>query len=843
MSAAPVPDPPAASPAGAARRHGRWLLPLVWFVCLGLGCAHVIVVRDYLGFLNGVASLPGDTATARLPHLLPGTSADTMMWVHHARAVGESGTWRVRRTDIDNAPFGREVHWSTPFTWIVAAGGAARAALTGEPPALALERSLAWTNLVLFAACVIPLSLWVARRLGPGAGALVALVCLGHGNIYLNFTPFNVDHHGLVTVALAVLLLGVALAGLGWMRPGDPLLPADLRAARRAAVVSAVAGAFGLWLNAASILPGIAAAGALGLVAVWRLAPALVAAGATFDPGLWRLWGRAGGLLGVVFYLLEYAPAHLGFRLEVNHPLWAAGWWGGAEAVAALAAWRIAGLAAPAARPAFPWLRLALPALAIIAPPVAIVAGGTAVFAVSDPFSAELRHFVAEGLTFFSAIRLFGFGPVAFHLASCGIVAIGAVVALRSTVVSTRLAAGFLTAAAAVFVALGFAVLRWWSSAASAQLALLAILFALLLVRRRRVVLAICALTIAVCLQQGVARVVQTRTAHTASVVSPREYSQVLFRYVASTLRAEEPAGDFVVLADPDASLALGYYGGMRTLGTLYWENTAGLRAAAEILCARDEAEAAALIRARGVTHIVSLLGGAFLPEYHHLLRPGAPRDAVKSTFGYKLAHEPENAPRWLRPVPFRRLAELGDFAERVALFRVDFNQTEPRRLHALARVQIARDRLADADATLLRLLELLPSAEHAGLCLDAAGRFYDFGADARAAAWFRRALALAPDSAAANTLAWILATTADRALRDGRAALALVEPLVERGAADAAVLSTYAAACAEIGRWPAAVAAAERALAAARAERDTAAEPLLLRRLESYRAGRPWRQ
>ena len=831
-----------ASPAAPARAAWLWL-PLVWLLCLALAAAHVVVVRDYLGFLNGVASLPGDTATARLPHLLPGTSADTMMWVHHARAVGENGTWRVRHTAIDNAPFGREVHWSTPFTWIVAAGGAARAALTGESPALALERSLAWTNLILFAACLVPLSLWVARRLGPGVGALVALVCLGHGNVYLNFTPFNVDHHGLVTVALAVLLLGLALAGLGWTRPGDPLLPADLRAARRAAVVSAVAGAVGLWLNAASILPGIAAAGALGLVAVWRLTPALAAAGAAFDPGVWRLWGRTGGALGIVFYLLEYAPAHLGFRLEVNHPLWAAGWWGGAEVVATLAAWRVASLAAPAARPAFPWPRLLLPALAIIAPPAAIVAGGTAVFAVSDPFSSELRHFVAEGQTFLSAVRHFGFGALALHLASCVLVVLGAVVAVRARAVSTRLAAGFLAAASAAFAALGFAVLRWWSSAASAQLALVAVLFALALARRRRVAIAVCVLVAAGTVQQTVGRIVQTRSAHTASVVSPREYSQVLFRYVASTLRAEEPVGDFVVLADPDASLALGYYGGMHTLGTLYWENIAGLRAAAEILCARDEAEAAALVRARGVTHIVSLLGGAFLPEYHHLLRPGTPPEAVKSTFGYKLAHDPENAPRWLRPVPFRRLAELGDIAERVALFRVDFNQTEPRRLHALARVQIARDRLADADATLVRLLDLVPPAEQPGLCLDAAARFYDFGADARAAAWFRRALALAPDPAAANTLAWILATTADRALRDGRAALALVEPLVEAGAADAAVLSTYAAACAEISRWPAAVAAAERALAAARAQRDTAAEPLLLRRLESYRAGRPWRQ
>ena len=49
------------------------------------------------------------------------------------------------------------------------------------------------------------------------------------------------------------------------------------------------------------------------------------------DPGLFRFWGLVGGGASVAVWLLEYFPNHLGLRLEVNHPLYAAAWIGGGE--------------------------------------------------------------------------------------------------------------------------------------------------------------------------------------------------------------------------------------------------------------------------------------------------------------------------------------------------------------------------------------------------------------------------------------------------------------------------------------------------------------------------------
>src|SRR5881397_2738221 len=79
----------------------------------------------------------------------------------------------------------------------------------------------------------------------------------------------------------------------------------------------------------------------------------------------------------------------------------------------------------------------------------------------------------------------------------------------------------------------------------------------------------------------------------------------IVNRDLAGVLRSSQPRGKIVVLADPDSSAAIAYYGGLQSVGTLYWENTAGLKAAAEIFCAEHDEEARRLIRARGITHVV----------------------------------------------------------------------------------------------------------------------------------------------------------------------------------------------------------------------------------------------
>ena len=84
-----------------------------------------------------------------------------------------------------------------------------------------------------------------------------------------------------------------------------------------------------------------AIAGAAGIVVALWLGASAVRDGARFEPDVWRLWGRVGAALSLVFYLIEYTPSHLAMRLEVNHPFYALAWWGGAEIVGAAGAWAL----------------------------------------------------------------------------------------------------------------------------------------------------------------------------------------------------------------------------------------------------------------------------------------------------------------------------------------------------------------------------------------------------------------------------------------------------------------------------------------------------------------------
>ncbi|MCH8921938.1 MAG: ASPIC/UnbV domain-containing protein [Planctomycetes bacterium] len=117
-------------------------------------------------------------------------------------------------------------------------------------------------------------------------------------------------------------------------------------------------------------------------------------------------------------------------------------------------------------------------------------------------------------------------------------------------------------------------------------------------------------------------------------------------------------------------------------------------------------------------------------------------------------------------------------------------------------------------------------------------------GADRLAAGQFQEVLRIAPDQPSAlNNLAWLLATSPDKQVREGQQALRLAQraaSLTKRR--EATVLATLAAAYAEAGRFPQATATANEALALTRKVRNKVLESSLLQQLESYAADRPFR-
>ena len=125
---------------------------------------------------------------------------------------------------------------------------------------------------------------------------------------------------------------------------------------------------------------------------------------------------------------------------------------------------------------------------------------------------------------------------------------------------------------------------------------------------------------------------------------------------------------------------------------------------------------------------------------------------------------------------------------------------------------------------------------------LELASLLYATGNVRGATAWFRQVVSLKPDHPEAlNNLAWLLATGADAGERDGAEAVRCAERACRlTGFKQAGLISTLAAAYAEVGRFPEAVAAAETALKMQNEIGDAPGAAANRQLLRFYRAGKP---
>jgi tetratricopeptide (TPR) repeat protein len=134
------------------------------------------------------------------------------------------------------------------------------------------------------------------------------------------------------------------------------------------------------------------------------------------------------------------------------------------------------------------------------------------------------------------------------------------------------------------------------------------------------------------------------------------------------------------------------------------------------------------------------------------------------------------------------------------------------------------------------RALELQPRSAETHNAI--AGALAATGRPRDAIAHFNRALELRPDyPLACNNLAWLYVTCPDPQLRNGPEAVRLAKRAVElTGEKDPSMLDTLAAAHAETGKLPEAIATAEKALEQAKAGNDEALANQIDGRLKSYR-------
>jgi tetratricopeptide (TPR) repeat protein len=116
-------------------------------------------------------------------------------------------------------------------------------------------------------------------------------------------------------------------------------------------------------------------------------------------------------------------------------------------------------------------------------------------------------------------------------------------------------------------------------------------------------------------------------------------------------------------------------------------------------------------------------------------------------------------------------------------------------------------------------------------------------GRTAEALSQYQKTLAIRPDDAdVLNKLAWLLATSPEASLRNGNQAVELAQRANQlTGGENPVVLCTLAAACAEAGRFPEAVAITQRALPLAGAQSNQALADDLRSELQLYQARTPF--
>jgi hypothetical protein len=414
-------------------------------------------------------------------------------------------------------------------------------------------------------------------------------------------------------------------------------------------------------------------------------------------PQAWWEWAVAGAATSLVCYLVEYFPDGMGWRLEVNHPLFALAWLGGGWILALVLA-RVAqgkdlatAVWPPAQRGmAFTTATLALAVAAVAAPLLVLRAAGSAVFAVSDPFLLRLHgDYIREFAPAWTAHVGPGWLGKLFDLAWWPALAAVLVIMLlrrhRSLPAFIGPSLAVPVTAAAVAQAEALWQVRWTGLAMGLWIVLMVVALGLLLGtarsawpgRRGRQVLAfLFSLGLLPAIFATGGAWIALRDG--GSPRYPKSFvPSLLLRDISHRLIRAQPGRLPVVLSDPTSSTELAFYGGLPVLGTLYWENNEGLRRAARIFSARDAEELRSGLAAAGIGFIVLPTWDAFadLKAYGPLLRAGGEDVGPGRPFLAGVI-DGQARPDWLRPVHYPIPSAFGLAGEQVHIFEFVPDQT-----------------------------------------------------------------------------------------------------------------------------------------------------------------------
>ncbi|HEY1769478.1 MAG TPA: hypothetical protein VGG02_04390 [Chthoniobacterales bacterium] len=580
--------------------------------------------------------------------------ADSFYWVSYAEDMITRGTFRARFTAMDNAPYGRaNSGWASLNCWYLIALAKTWALATGASIQHALLPAALWSNPILYAVALAGILIFGLKNGNFPAAAAAIFVFGGTPRVHDDFAYALPGHHGWHDLACFALLVSLA-AGI------------RKKNARRWFAAAGVAGAVAIWIGATQQAFGIAAAGIGALLGL------IVRRGdeeQDFPPAeAWRVFGLTSGIVALFLYLLEYAPGPFAMRLEVNHPLYAIAFSLGGEFLCR--AQRL--LDTSTARSRNDWL-FALACAAVLAVIAGAILFGPAEWhAMRQPFMQRFHHEIAE---FQPMQRWYGASSWLIAGAPLSLVAIAFWRAFDSRLTMRQRTALLVCACPCLLaVALSFLQLRWLGIAGATAAALAAVLCADFKLRASEAKICEPAhfrYSLGFCFSLGlVACWLARHAAETPGEIRAQAIDRVATMDVAGVLRTQSnrarPIALFSNQKERQAWVDLA--AGVRSVGSLYWDNPAGARDEAEFLASDDEAAAHRIAMRRGINFVVVRQNAASVVIYNYLWRGDRNAPQMRRTLAYRLAAPQPTPPAWLQLLPISTPAMS---LEKIRIYRV----------------------------------------------------------------------------------------------------------------------------------------------------------------------------
>lgn len=591
--------------------------------------------------------------------VVPERNAGSFQWIMQVQEMFASDNWLLRQVDYDNAPDGRSVRTASLYRWWLGGIAWMDHIIFGNPIGASVERAALVADPIAQALFLLLTALFIARHFGgPSAG----LFAIGMVSIFPLGSAFAPGQPGdsIFVLMCSVWSLLPLIAGLSKsLKESSDTAQASQR---RLFFIGGFIGGIGMWVGTAGMMPiliGIVlAGGAVGFIYRRNSSD-------TNDPKLeplpWRVWAIGGAVATLTAWLIDRSPAFFdsaSWQSDFVHPLYSAAWVGCGVLLEFLDSNRKKTTRRQT-------IALSLSAIAIGGLVYSIFFHGSLAGWSIDPVGTRLTRLpidpgAANIGDWFESLSNGKMLFAALIPTTLLIVGIAALVRLRHSAIETKLIAIGL---GPMLLALGMATtqLGWWNQLGVIALTLAAITFSLS--QLSQVMRWSCGGLLLLASIVGVPLVFSGIDEQSQNSVDRAELETLIERHLAQWLARRVESSGEVVLAPPNVSVSLSYFGGLRGLGTPYPENVEGFSVAVRLCAASTADEARALAIGREISLIVHPSWDLFLEEYARLG-----------------SNEPENSfiailnrwlpPRWLEPVSFHLPSVPGFEDEWVVIFR-----------------------------------------------------------------------------------------------------------------------------------------------------------------------------